>query len=203
MAYGVEEMLVLDNVVSDGAIFSIGQRRAFEEILENTRVYRRTQRNSADASFRSSMVRTHAWSVFSGLSLADISVQSVIALPLFPEDNVNLQWYTQASIDTNQQSRPSLNARNMDDIVVADTTYELIGLAISTAGDDRIELSSRTERMVTEIAPQKALPSLPPPRNRTTTKDLIPYKITVVGDGGVGKSQLTFQVGLVISVALP
>jgi len=194
-AYSVKEMLVLDNVVSDGAIFSIGQRRAFEEILENTRVYRRTQHNSADASFRSSVVRTHAWSVLSELSLADISVQSVIALPLFPEDNVNLQWYILARDDSNQRTHPSLYERITDNIIVAGAADELIGLAISTADNDRIELSSR-------MALPRAQPSLPPPRHGTTSTDFVSYKIAVFGDGGAGKSQLTLRVGSVLSIAL-
>lgn len=37
-------------------------------------------------SFRTSVARTHAWSVFSGLSLSEVSVMSAIALPLSTTD---------------------------------------------------------------------------------------------------------------------
>ncbi|KUJ22170.1 uncharacterized protein LY89DRAFT_395334 [Mollisia scopiformis] len=65
----------------------------FENDLETSRVYRKAQRESMDFSFRSSIARTNAWSVFSGLSLSDVSNISVIALPLYREDIENAQHY--------------------------------------------------------------------------------------------------------------
>lgn len=61
-------------------------RFAFDDDLQSSRVYRMMQSNGCDHSLVSSVVRTQTWSIFSGLSLADISVISVIALPLYPED---------------------------------------------------------------------------------------------------------------------
>ncbi|KAJ3557172.1 hypothetical protein NPX13_g9983 [Xylaria arbuscula] len=49
-----------------------------------------------DFSFRSSVAHTHAWSLLSGLSLADVSVLSVIALPLDLEDVANRHHYIDA-----------------------------------------------------------------------------------------------------------
>ena len=70
-------------------------RFAFESTLDASRVYRRAQRgDKCDVSFTTSLARTHAWSVFSGLSIADISVLSVIALPLYLEDVGHCQHYT-------------------------------------------------------------------------------------------------------------
>jgi hypothetical protein len=66
---------------------------AFENDLETSRVYQRTRCYSSDVSFTSSAVRTHAWSVFSGLSLAECSVISAIALPLYSREISNSQWY--------------------------------------------------------------------------------------------------------------
>ncbi|KAJ4345919.1 uncharacterized protein N0V89_012055 [Didymosphaeria variabile] len=61
-------------------------RFAFDEDLQSSRVYRTMQNRNCDHSMVSSVIRTQTWSIFSGLSLADISVISVIALPLYPED---------------------------------------------------------------------------------------------------------------------
>lgn len=58
----------------------------FEQILETSWVYRRNERNECDHSFVSSQLRPGAWSVFSGFSLADMSVFSVITMPLYPVD---------------------------------------------------------------------------------------------------------------------
>jgi len=54
----------------------------FHVDLGASRVYRRTENYKSDVSFTSSAIRTHAWSVFSGLSLSEVSVISAIALPL-------------------------------------------------------------------------------------------------------------------------
>lgn len=67
---------------------------AFDEDLESSRVYRRVARyDYCDRSFKSSALRTNAWSILSGLSLADISVISVIALPVFEDDIGNSEHY--------------------------------------------------------------------------------------------------------------
>lgn len=65
----------------------------FEDDLEASRVYSRAQRDTMDFSFRSSIALSHSWSVFSGLSLGDISIISVIALPIYQEDLSNAQHY--------------------------------------------------------------------------------------------------------------
>lgn len=50
------------------------------------RVYARVQSNDCDMSFTSSAIRTTAWSMLSGLSLNDISIISVLALPISLEE---------------------------------------------------------------------------------------------------------------------
>ncbi|KAH7254364.1 Pleckstrin homology domain-containing protein [Fusarium redolens] len=65
----------------------------FEDDLESSRVYRRALRETMDFSFRSSVARSHNWSVFSGLSLGDISIMSFIALPVYQDDITNAEHY--------------------------------------------------------------------------------------------------------------
>ncbi|KAK3328265.1 hypothetical protein B0T19DRAFT_186010 [Cercophora scortea] len=65
----------------------------FETELKGSRVYRLAKRMSMDFSMRSSFVGTHAWSVFSGLSLGEISNISVLALPIYASDITNPQHY--------------------------------------------------------------------------------------------------------------
>jgi hypothetical protein len=83
----------------------------FHDDLGTSRVYRRTERYESDVSFTSSAVRTHAWSIFSGLSLSEVSVISAIALPLFLEEISNRQWYTSGRLD-NASSKPSRQVMN-------------------------------------------------------------------------------------------
>jgi hypothetical protein len=67
---------------------------AFDNILERSRVYRKSEQNQeCDRSFASTAQRSHAWSVFSGYSLADISIMSVIAMPLTTRDVSNGKYY--------------------------------------------------------------------------------------------------------------
>ncbi|GAP90620.2 hypothetical protein SAMD00023353_4800690 [Rosellinia necatrix] len=69
----------------------------FERDLVASRVYRRVKRDTMDFSFRSSVSRANDWSILSGLSLADISALSVIALPLDLQDVVNRRHYVDNS----------------------------------------------------------------------------------------------------------
>ena len=63
-----------------------GFRFAFEHILEESRVYRMARASECDLSFNSSIPRSHAWTVFSELTLTDISMLSMIALPIYKSD---------------------------------------------------------------------------------------------------------------------
>ncbi|MCJ1328076.1 hypothetical protein MMC10_004751 [Thelotrema lepadinum] len=69
------------------------RQSAFEVALEESQVYRRVKRNECDISFRSSLAWSHALSQLSGISLAQVSSISVIALPILPTDVANMQWY--------------------------------------------------------------------------------------------------------------
>lgn len=62
-----------------------------EPVLFQSRVYRRCASNAeCDQSFASSLART-PWSIFSGFSLADISILSVVALPISMEETAKFQ----------------------------------------------------------------------------------------------------------------
>lgn len=54
----------------------------FDIVLASTRVYNRVQDREVDAMSSVSTTRSHAWSVLSGVSLAQISLIAVISLPL-------------------------------------------------------------------------------------------------------------------------
>ncbi|KAF4434117.1 hypothetical protein FACUT_7969 [Fusarium acutatum] len=65
----------------------------FEDDLESSHVYRRALRETMDYSIRSSVARSYNWSVFSDLSLEDISIMSFIALPVYQDDITNAEHY--------------------------------------------------------------------------------------------------------------
>ena len=71
-----------------------GYRTGFEVDLGTSRVYRRTERFKSDVSFTSSAIRSHAWSIFSGLSLSEVSMLSAITLPLYLNEIYNNKWYS-------------------------------------------------------------------------------------------------------------
>jgi hypothetical protein len=66
------------NIVENVSAFN----RSLEKLLETSRAYQRPQLSQCDVSFSSSNIPSHAWSALSGVSLADISMISVLALPL-------------------------------------------------------------------------------------------------------------------------
>ena len=86
----------------------------FEQDLKASRVYRRAKRHSLDISIRSSVARTHAWSIFSGLSLGQISSISVLALPLYPTDISNPEHY--ALKENLPQSAEGLASESVQDV---------------------------------------------------------------------------------------
>jgi hypothetical protein len=93
--------LISQNIIGDSS------RSEFEDDLGNSRVYRRTQRYESDVSFTTSVVRDHAWSVFSGMSLSEISLISAIALPLHLDEVSNQEWYMLCEITDTSDQTPS------------------------------------------------------------------------------------------------
>ncbi|KAK4209267.1 hypothetical protein QBC37DRAFT_391391 [Rhypophila decipiens] len=71
----------------------------FEQHLEESLAYRRAQRESMDFSFRSSVAWSNGISTFSGLTLGDISVMSVIALPICAAEISNAHHYTFGNLE--------------------------------------------------------------------------------------------------------
>ena len=80
-----------------------------------------------DFSFRSSIARSNAWSVFSGLSLGDISIMSVVALPVYPDDISNPQHYDFGNDSQSQQTQPQAlpQAQGRNERTIFQTLFEL------------------------------------------------------------------------------
>ena len=55
---------------------------AFDDDLASSRVHRLASQDGSNRSLSSSTKRTQTWSIFSGLFFADISIISVIPLPM-------------------------------------------------------------------------------------------------------------------------
>jgi hypothetical protein len=109
------------NIIEDSSL------SGFEDDLGKSRVYKRTERYESDVSFTTSVVRDHAWSVFSGMSLSEISLISAIALPLHLDEVSNQEWYMLCEItDTSEQTL----SKTEDTVVV----YKMVML-----GDPHIE----------------------------------------------------------------
>jgi hypothetical protein len=67
----------------------LASRRDFEVVLQGSRVYTRVKSNESDImTSTSSVVRTHAWSILSGINLKDVSIIAVFRLPI-TLDNIN------------------------------------------------------------------------------------------------------------------
>jgi len=71
---------------------AIGICFAFDEDLESSRVYRNAKNEERNRSFVSSTSWTRTWSIFSGLSLADISeTKAITYLPMRDHCHPNLR----------------------------------------------------------------------------------------------------------------
>ncbi|KAM7215680.1 hypothetical protein V8F06_008971 [Rhypophila decipiens] len=103
----------------------------FEQDLEVSLAYRRVQRESMDLSFRSSVAWSNGISTFSGLTLGDISIMSVIALPICAAEISNAHHYT---FGNRELSAPSIlsNKREVNAPVttINSLLYECLEIAI-------------------------------------------------------------------------
>ncbi|KAL2069465.1 hypothetical protein VTL71DRAFT_14144 [Oculimacula yallundae] len=96
-------------------------QHSFEADLNSTRVYTRTRLYNSDESFTTSGIRSHAWSVFSGMSLSEISNISAIALPLYLYELKNSHWY----ISEEYGQRTAKETQMMSDMPVSSTSDNL------------------------------------------------------------------------------
>jgi hypothetical protein len=151
----------------------------FETTLYETRVYRRAQSDECDTSFTSSAVLTHAWSVLSDLSLSDVSVVSVIALPISLEDITSIG--------------PNLTFANLlalDDCNVLNGEEPTRSDAVPPKDGDT--QSSRT--VIRRAHPPLAGLGLRQPIDLNTTAAIPVHKLVILGECGVGKTALAAQV---------
>lgn len=105
-------------------------RFAFDDDLQSSRVYRMVKRNGHNHFKASSDVDTQAWSIFSGISLADISVLSVVALPLNPDDvDGHAQYYSFKRPESSRSEATATSGSNQeiidDAILSSDHTIQL------------------------------------------------------------------------------
>lgn len=68
-------------------------RFAFEEDLDSSTFYKKALFSRSESSHVSSAARSTASSVLSGLSMGDVSMLAVYALPIYPTDIINSQYY--------------------------------------------------------------------------------------------------------------
>jgi hypothetical protein len=79
--------------IGKGILDAYPIQHEFEETLYVSWVYRRNQARRESMSIRSSVIRQSAWSALSELSLAQMSIISVISLPVQRAELFNAQWY--------------------------------------------------------------------------------------------------------------
>jgi hypothetical protein len=89
---------------------------AFEEVLQNSWVYQRSDRRSDGGVFSviSAAGRTASWSMLSGLSLSDnISIIAVQALPVYAYDLSNSKVYQFGEFNESNELIESPNSRSL------------------------------------------------------------------------------------------
>ena len=158
---------------------------SFQIDLEASRVYARTQQYTSDASFTTSIARTHAWSVFSMISLSQVSCISAIALPIYSEELSTTERYefggkyetagpsNEFRVLSVEQTNDHMNWVEMQKLKSVDTTTSQT-------------LYAAVEAMDT--------PSLSPSSPKKKSHGSILYKIAVLGDEKSRKFEIIYQV---------
>ena len=78
---------------NDEVIRNAAPRFEFENILSQSWVYLRNENREETMSFHSSVVRISAWSALSELSLGNVSIITVLALPIETQEMTSTHWY--------------------------------------------------------------------------------------------------------------
>lgn len=86
----------------------------FEVVLSTTRVYDRVSNREIDEVFTISTARSYAWSMLSGLSLAQVSIIAVIKLPLSEAESRRFQQMVSLSAGEDLIEVPILPENDMD-----------------------------------------------------------------------------------------
>jgi hypothetical protein len=149
----------------------------FHVDLGASRVYRRTEHYKSDVSFTSSAIRTHAWSVFSGLSLSEVSVISAIALPVYLDEIYNGSWYTLRRVGNDTFKAISHTTVPQDPSSIVSDSFFNAGADFS----------------VRENIPQPS----PEPVDQDAAAGpgkMELHKLVMLGDSGVGKTNLVYWV---------
>ncbi|KAK1751187.1 hypothetical protein QBC47DRAFT_392406 [Echria macrotheca] len=134
-------------------------RFAFERILEQSNVYRRTANQiECDKSFSTTIPRSNALSVFCGCSLADISVMSVIAMPLTVADVSNSKYYVVDSPATSSTDPGDPAAEQPYSLQRVEATYpaRMFSVARNVMLPEQLGVyrAPRRRRNLTEVAEQ-------------------------------------------------
>ncbi len=157
-------------------------------------MYRRTESYESDVSFTSSAIRTHAWSIFSGLSIFQVSIISPISLPLSLDEIYNQEGYGLRQCDHNF---PEQTRRKMEMELLIEPLAEL-ELSSSRTADfsfrptrSGANSKSQKDQDVTTSFFQLSQTSSQVPAQ---TGKMVSYKLIVMGDERVGIKELTTQV---------
>lgn len=176
--FHAQSELTFDGVMQAG-LHRTGVAEEFETILYETRVYQRAQSNQCDVSLSSSAVLTHAWSALSELSLSDVSVVSVVALPLSLENVTSIGpnlTFSKILASYNPETTKSreverTNASSLEDY------YGQSGIPV-----------------LRKAHPPLAGLGLRQPIDLNTTASMPVHKIVMLGGSGVGKTALMSSV---------
>jgi len=171
--------------------------REFETILEQTHMYARVQSNDCDLSFTSSAIRTTTWSMLSGLSLNDISIVSVLTLPISLEEveSIGSQLTFARIISSAQESGSPPNGQDSQLPSSSVLQEALLPPIAEETSKQRLHMDDTTlTRLPVSSSP---IPLQPPVREGLAVFKMTLYKLVVLGDGGTGKTELTIQVRVI------
>jgi len=186
-------------------------QNGFQVDLGSSRVYQRTELYESDVSFTSSAVRTHAWSVFSGLSLSEVSMISAVALPLYLDEISNIECYAPSRLAhanlrvTTQMTNESIPLNSAADILpdsASGTTLDSVvqfewGQGLKKPRSRLFSWRNRIMGSNEGVMTRKIRnsPSTYVSSNSVLEQKNLPlYKLVVLGDRDVGKTELTIQV---------
>lgn len=160
---------------NDGKRLSL-RPQEYEEMLHASWVYRRNEHREETMSFTSSVDRGYAWSELSKLSLGNISIIAVIALPVSISELSDGSWYHER-MNAGLLATPSRLATHGRSPTAIPRSY-MLGISEETQEDKGV--------LVSTTVTKHTLPEIPVPK-ASSWKPRLSRRPTINGEGSEGQ----------------
>jgi hypothetical protein len=170
-------------------------------------VYRKARRSTSDVSYRSSVGFSHAWTALSDISLSDVSVITVVALPISSNDLLNGHHYQTGNSQLVSSTQHMITPRLRQTKIEAPNLAKLLVSGFLRRADTASPTASSREQNARGIVKQLEIGS-PTLINASVFGWQSPEDVQIISsstekDVQLGKNKLKMGSPAIVDIAVP